>query len=237
GLTGVRQSVDDRVDLVLGADVDAAGRLVEDEQVGLGVQPLAQDDLLLVAAGELADDGHHGRRLDVQVLPVLLRDGDLLVAVHPAAAGELLQAGGADVPADVLDEVEAVLLPVLGGVGDAGLDGLGHGPGSDLLAVEVGPPGDVATVGLTEAGRREVGACRGPEAGAAADLPGAHVQAGAVDAHPSRLGRVHDGPVLDAEDLLPRLRGVLGEEVVDVPADHAADDAGGGRVGRGHVDL
>src|SRR5690606_38145246 len=131
------------------------------------------DDLLLVAAGELADDGHHGRRLDVQVLPVLLRDGDLLVAVHPAAAGELLQAGGADVPADVLDEVEAVLLPVLGGVGDAVLDGLGHGPGSDLLAVEVDPPGDVATVGLTEDGHRELGASSAHEAGDADDLPGA----------------------------------------------------------------
>src|SRR5690606_7763284 len=117
------------------------------------------------------------------------------------------------------------------------LDGLGHGPGSDLLAVEVDPPGDVATVGLTEDGHRELGASSAHEAGDADDLPGAHVQAGAVDDHPSRLGRVHDGPVLDAEDLLPRLRGVLGEEVVDVPADHAADDAGGGRVGRGHVDL
>ena len=44
-----------RVDLGLGADVDAAGRLVHDQDLRVGLQPLAEDDLLLVAAGELAD--------------------------------------------------------------------------------------------------------------------------------------------------------------------------------------
>ena len=42
--------VDDRIDLVLGADVDAARRLVHDEDRRLGQQPLREDDLLLVAA-------------------------------------------------------------------------------------------------------------------------------------------------------------------------------------------
>ena len=53
-LPSAASSVDDRVDLVLGADVDAAGRLVEDQHVRIGEDPLAQHDLLLVAAGELA---------------------------------------------------------------------------------------------------------------------------------------------------------------------------------------
>ena len=43
------------VDLGLGADVDAAGGLVDDQQLGLGGQPLGDDDLLLVAAA------HRGR--------------------------------------------------------------------------------------------------------------------------------------------------------------------------------
>ena len=47
----VGEPVDDRVDLVLRADVDAAGRLVEDQHVGVGEDPLGQHDLLLVAAG------------------------------------------------------------------------------------------------------------------------------------------------------------------------------------------
>ena len=42
-------------DLGLGADVDAARRLVEDEQLAVHAQPAGQQHLLLVAAGELAD--------------------------------------------------------------------------------------------------------------------------------------------------------------------------------------
>jgi hypothetical protein len=38
------------VHLGLGADVDAAGRIVEQDHRGLGVQPLGEHHLLLVAA-------------------------------------------------------------------------------------------------------------------------------------------------------------------------------------------
>ena len=47
--TSSRMSVVDRAP---GADVDAAGRLVEHDHLRLGDQPLGQHDLLLVAAGE-----------------------------------------------------------------------------------------------------------------------------------------------------------------------------------------
>ena len=43
---------DQPVDLLLGADVDAARRLVEQQDARLGRQPFADHDLLLVAAGE-----------------------------------------------------------------------------------------------------------------------------------------------------------------------------------------
>ena len=43
-------------DLALGADVDAAGRVVEQEHARLGQQHLAEDHLLLVAAGEGAGE-------------------------------------------------------------------------------------------------------------------------------------------------------------------------------------
>ena len=46
--------VDQAVDLDLGADVDAAGRLVEDEDARLRLEPFREHDLLLVAAGERA---------------------------------------------------------------------------------------------------------------------------------------------------------------------------------------
>ena len=48
-----REVVDDRVDLIFRADVDAARRLVEHQHLRLGEQPFAQHDLLLVAAGQV----------------------------------------------------------------------------------------------------------------------------------------------------------------------------------------
>jgi hypothetical protein len=42
------------VHLVLGADVDPARRVVEQQHGRLGVEPLGEDDLLLVAAGQRA---------------------------------------------------------------------------------------------------------------------------------------------------------------------------------------
>ena len=45
-----RSAREQPVDFRLGADIDADRRLVEDEQLGAVVQPLADDDLLLVAA-------------------------------------------------------------------------------------------------------------------------------------------------------------------------------------------
>ena len=44
------------VDRELGADVDAARRLVEEQDARLAEQPFADDDLLLVAAREQARD-------------------------------------------------------------------------------------------------------------------------------------------------------------------------------------
>jgi hypothetical protein len=47
--------VDELIDLLLGADIDAAGRLIQDQHLGPGQQPLGDGHLLLVAAGEELD--------------------------------------------------------------------------------------------------------------------------------------------------------------------------------------
>ena len=62
-----------RDDLGLGADVDAARRLIEDEDVRLGVEPFADDDLLLIAARERADSGIPRGGLDPQGLDLPIR--------------------------------------------------------------------------------------------------------------------------------------------------------------------
>ena len=55
-LRGRRQLVEELVDLLLGADVDAASRLVEDEDVAVLDQPAGDDRLLLVAARQVLDE-------------------------------------------------------------------------------------------------------------------------------------------------------------------------------------
>src|SRR5262245_19307409 len=59
--TGIGEAAQHRVDLVLGADIDPARRLVEDEHARFHRQPFGEDDLLLVAARE-ASDGRRYRR-------------------------------------------------------------------------------------------------------------------------------------------------------------------------------
>ena len=51
----VGELADQRLDLGLGADVDAARRLVEDQELRIGAEPAREQHLLLVAAGELAN--------------------------------------------------------------------------------------------------------------------------------------------------------------------------------------
>ena len=46
------EAVEQLVDLALGADIDAARRLVEDQDIAVAQQPLGDDHLLLVAAGK-----------------------------------------------------------------------------------------------------------------------------------------------------------------------------------------
>ena len=55
GDAAVGQVAHQRVDLRAGADVDAAGGLVEQQHAAVAQQPAGQDDLLLVAAGQGAD--------------------------------------------------------------------------------------------------------------------------------------------------------------------------------------
>ena len=135
-LAGGHQPVDDRVDLVLGADVDAAGGLVEDQHVGVGEEPLA------TARPSAGCRRRACPPTDMTVGALMFmscrtRSATLIssLPLTQPRRDELAEGGGGDVAPDVVDEVEAVALAVLGGVGDAVVDGLGHGPRPDLLAV------------------------------------------------------------------------------------------------------
>ena len=70
-----RELLDGGVDGHLGADVHAARRLVQDEHPRLAGKPLGQEDLLLVAAGEVADGARRVGRVDRELADEALDRG------------------------------------------------------------------------------------------------------------------------------------------------------------------
>ena len=71
-MPGSRHLEQEIVHLDLGADVDAARRLVDDQHLGPQRQPARQHHLLLVAAGEIADELVRRGHADVEQLAVFL---------------------------------------------------------------------------------------------------------------------------------------------------------------------
>ena len=71
-MPGVPLGDDLAVDELQAADVQAAGRLVQDEQPEVPVELARHDEFLLVAAGQRARQGRRGRSPDVELLDRLL---------------------------------------------------------------------------------------------------------------------------------------------------------------------
>ena len=163
---GRGQLGDDPVDLDLGPDVDAAGRLVEDQQPRLRGQPLGQDDLLLVAARQGADHLLDAGHLHVELLGVVVGDGPLRRAVDQEPREEPRQDRQRHVLGDREVQHQAFLVAVLGQVGDAGGHRGGRAGEGDPLPVQrhragvrlVDPeqdPGDLRAAGADEPGEAE----------------------------------------------------------------------------------
>ena len=113
------EAADQRHDLGMGADVDAARRLVQDEHARVGDQRPRQHRLLLVAARELADRLFRVRRGDAERLDHLLAQAILFGArKRPQPAALALQRDG-DVLADRKLREYALGLAVFGAKGDA----------------------------------------------------------------------------------------------------------------------
>ena len=75
------------VDVAPCGDVDAARRLVEDEDLGVAGQPLAEHDLLLIAAAQPARDPVRARGLDAQLVDHAPGVSALARGVHEAPPG------------------------------------------------------------------------------------------------------------------------------------------------------
>ena len=64
-----RNRIDQLVNRLLGADVDALRRFIENQHLRSGVEPARDQDLLLIATGEMVDEvvlrlGRHAKLFD-----------------------------------------------------------------------------------------------------------------------------------------------------------------------------
>jgi hypothetical protein len=82
------QVADEAVDGDARADVDAHGRLVEDEQLHRRDQPLGEQDLLLIAAGQPLEIVLDVARLQIEAVGDIANLAALAAAVEEAETGE-----------------------------------------------------------------------------------------------------------------------------------------------------
>ena len=110
----VGEIINQAVDFGLGADVNAARRLVEDQDFRLRSQPARQDDLLLVAAGKLADLLFERRCAHAQRLDEAGRDPPLQAPAHEVKAADLGQDRQRRVFQHAADQHQSLALAILG---------------------------------------------------------------------------------------------------------------------------
>ncbi len=168
------------VDGVLGADVDAPGGLVEEHDPGIPEQPFADDDLLLVAAREVAGDLVDRGRANVQPPHVVLGDPRLLAEADEAQRpAEGIQIGQGQVVRQGHLDRQAVLLAVFGQVGDAFIDAVARCADADRAAV------DLHLAGIQPVGAKDrpgdLGAPGAHETGEAEDLAAAQFEADVLE--------------------------------------------------------
>ncbi len=229
-----RELAHERLDLCLRAHIDAAGRIVEDEHPGGHREHPREQHLLLVATGQLRDALVAVRRLDLQAVDELVRDGILGLAREQPEASQGRQDAQRDVVPDREARHDALGLAVLGDHGDARGDRGAHRTGCDHAA----PHRYAAGIeGLRPVDGLRGRAAAGPEqAREAHDLAGVHDDVHVLEhVAPGEPVRLEHDLALIGPGLVPETRDPGGGR--DLPAQHEPDQAQAGERGdRARVD-
>ena len=201
------------VDLRLRAHVDAARRLVDDQHVAVRHDPLGQNDLLLVAAGQAAGVHIIARGLHAEDLHALrgvflfLAHAQIMQSVH-----DRLEVRHAQVPFEGVFQQQALLAAVLGHKTDARTDRLAGCFDRDLFAQHLDLAGVLRV--RAEQAAHELRAPRADQTVQAEDLA-------LVDLQIDVLIEFAVAEVRRAQrDLLLHVRMVAVAEEVNVAADH-----------------
>src|SRR5262245_22093181 len=107
----------------LGADVDAARRLINNEDAGFKREPAREHDFLLVAAREVLDLLLGAGHPDTERIAIALDQGALGSKPDEAKAQELSQSRNAEIFANGEIKIERLLFAVLGHKPDPFRDG------------------------------------------------------------------------------------------------------------------
>src|SRR5262249_34903125 len=109
------------VDLGLGTDIDTTRRLIKNKHRGIGGQPFAQDDFLLVATGKGADQLIEASGTYMQLFGVISSDAPLRARIDKAQTRHHVQNGQGNVGSDAEIHDKAMLVTIFGYIGDAAL--------------------------------------------------------------------------------------------------------------------
>src|ERR1700737_1933114 len=120
--SGLQQFGKKFVNFGLGADINTRCWFVKDEQLGPMVQPFANDDLLLVAAGEARRKSFTRGRLYLHLADLPVGRRSLGEGVDDACGGQALVDWQIDVESDGEIEAEALIAPAFGHQRDAPRD-------------------------------------------------------------------------------------------------------------------
>jgi hypothetical protein len=121
-LARARELINEPVDGNLGANIDTLRRLVENENLGVGMQPARDDHLLLVAPREEVDRFALGLGRDLQLSNIVMAKSKLGGEVQPATADDRGEIGDRDIAWRIEVGEQAVCLAVLGQQGEPGPD-------------------------------------------------------------------------------------------------------------------
>ncbi len=200
----------------LGANVDAAGGFIDDEEAAAPGEPFGDDDFLLISAGHIFDGGVEGGGFDAEALEIVGGLRAFLGMAEEAEEAEALEEGEGEIFAATHHEDESLAFAVFGDEADAAAHGFTDAAEFEGFTFE----NDFTFSAFVEAeeGFSDLAATRADEAGETDDFTGA-------DGERDVAEFTGAGEIFDVEkEGAVGIGGVLREVVGDGAADHHLDD-------------
>jgi hypothetical protein len=211
------ERADQLVDRPLRTDVDAARRLIGDEHPRRVEEPLCEEHLLLVAAGERADGSAGAACPNVQAADEVARSPALGSTRRHPRRRDLAEMRQCDVLDDRAEHQQPLLLAILREHHDAAADRLSRRARAERLPVELHRPGG-GRVGA-EDGARDLAPAASDQPGEAEDLAGPELERHVAD-RPSG----GEPPHRQHDRRVGGRRRLLGEGEVERAPEHGRDE-------------